>query len=1116
MKLLVAAALASTLACEVVQQRLTTSSLKGRFLDLSFSLLDECLKLSKVANVLTIEKPGSLLPSDVDFWQVFSEFCSEECTPNTSLAHSQCVRPVAELYVTVFDLSLEIDLLTIQGKEQEALYEFAFRLGSALGIPIEEISTALLWSNDESTEVKMWKIGRIGLTRRLRRRLAPQHRRSSQVGSAFLAIHIETRRGITAWCDFGQVDWSKLLGVTTRILSSDIMPHQQEVSLDGYSLSLKLLTKGTALGDSWRISTVKQCSSCNTGSIHDSELRCGGTLVMEKSYLLQCDAELDTGDDMEVMTVKVEVVVGDFYQAMGLASHLAIMTKKALTRVIFGTFGGPDEYFLKRILAHALFSNMPADPDDVVVVHMLFVVLLNGADLTSDDSGYRKLKKFAEGEHTNGLGGELDHKMWAEFPLEGTPFFSSWVADFYRFNLEKQDMTIYPPLLLACPYNVNSDRYTCICPVLEKQYCPTRHILSSEIPSSPLFTIAPDPGVVAPLECSSSGLQTECRCVQEPYCRWVETECVSGSPGELPCTRCPLADLCRDDCMNYSDKCTCMDHDECAWTDQSDMCVTSPGFAGSVACEVCAHCVINLIEQDSASTARKKKCAHCIPPEKRQVLPTIVAGDVQRPTFVVTFSKLIRSVMKPPSFCAQVECGSVEKALLTMRNSCKVTGSTLIISNINLPIDRPSPRNQQCVLTVFPFVMDMNGNESTELIRHSFYVRDGVAPQVMGTEPKYGYIATAKSLKITFDEPVRVIGVIDVDNHPKIQAVEDPGDTSYVTQDDLHILEGTKLGINLRSFNLRGNVMYAIDVPEGVLEDMAGNGFTGFTDQEFVFVWPSQNVDNVQTINKDTVESGEMGDDIQLGLILVAAALVFASVSAGVVFLYRFTRSRIRRLEHQQMTPKKSTKIAPGKNAPWAQHRPIVEDFGDLGGSYTRGKNAQLGRVQNTDAKKTTTPRRRSDPGASLPPDGPRTSQRNVNREGDRTPPLKAQQRDKTPPRGTNMNGNQTTKTSPHRDTTPPPGSSRRASCPNFGNGRTTADVPSRSFINVPLNGLARDVACQIEQNLRHCMSDSQESRKKLIKGLLVEYHPDKNDKGHAKEVFQFVNANKSWFLQDL
>ena len=54
-----------------------------------------------------------------------------------------------------------------------------------------------------------------------------------------------------------------------------------------------------------------------------------------------------------------------------------------------------------------------------------------------------------------------------------------------------------------------------------------------------------------------------------------------------------------------------------------------------------------------------------------------------------------------------------------------------------------------------------------------------------------------------------------------------------------------------------------------------------------------------------------------------------------------------------------------------------------------------------------------------------------------------------------------------------------------------------------------------IERKLRDLMDKPIGDRKKALREMMLEYHPDKSSDEHAKEVFQFINASRSWFLAE-
>jgi len=52
-----------------------------------------------------------------------------------------------------------------------------------------------------------------------------------------------------------------------------------------------------------------------------------------------------------------------------------------------------------------------------------------------------------------------------------------------------------------------------------------------------------------------------------------------------------------------------------------------------------------------------------------------------------------------------------------------------------------------------------------------------------------------------------------------------------------------------------------------------------------------------------------------------------------------------------------------------------------------------------------------------------------------------------------------------------------------------------------------------VERKMRALIDAPIAERKRVLRELMLEYHPDKNSDPFAKEVFQFINASRGWFL---
>merc|ERR1712129_621533 len=89
------------------------------------------------------------------------------------------------------------------------------------------------------------------------------------------------------------------------------------------------------------------------------------------------------------------------------------------------------------------------------------------------------------------------------------------------------------------------------------------------------------------------------------------------------------------------------------------------------------------------------------------------------------------------------------------------------------------------------------------------------------------------------------------------------------------------------------------------------------------------------------------------------------------------------------------------------------------------------------------------------------------------------------------------------RPSTSPNGGAAR----NFCRAATTQNIDEDSEL--------RKQKKDIEKRLRDLMDSPFDVRKKALKELMLEYHPDKNSDQHATQIFQFVNGSKEWFLRE-
>eukprot|EP00930_Biecheleria_cincta_P001835 TRINITY_DN102925_c0_g1_i1.p1 TRINITY_DN102925_c0_g1~~TRINITY_DN102925_c0_g1_i1.p1 ORF type:complete len:438 (-),score=51.88 TRINITY_DN102925_c0_g1_i1:139-1452(-) len=106
----------------------------------------------------------------------------------------------------------------------------------------------------------------------------------------------------------------------------------------------------------------------------------------------------------------------------------------------------------------------------------------------------------------------------------------------------------------------------------------------------------------------------------------------------------------------------------------------------------------------------------------------------------------------------------------------------------------------------------------------------------------------------------------------------------------------------------------------------------------------------------------------------------------------------------------------------------------------------------------------------------------------------------------------------------PPQGGSpvqpSESSSPGLGRSESRHSFCSTDVPSSPAGSSLEESSCSevqaVETLLRSLLEEPFAERKRVIKALLLAYHPDKNDHFMAKEVFQYVNCARTWFLHEI
>lgn len=96
-----------------------------------------------------------------------------------------------------------------------------------------------------------------------------------------------------------------------------------------------------------------------------------------------------------------------------------------------------------------------------------------------------------------------------------------------------------------------------------------------------------------------------------------------------------------------------------------------------------------------------------------------------------------------------------------------------------------------------------------------------------------------------------------------------------------------------------------------------------------------------------------------------------------------------------------------------------------------------------------------------------------------------------------------------------PPGHNANATQEEAAGSRSSSRVFMATATVKTEEGEVNQKKLELERRLRDLMSKPLSERKKVLRELMLEYHPDKNSDPNATEIFQFINASRGWFLSE-
>lgn len=378
-----------------------------------------------------------------------------------------------------------------------------------------------------------------------------------------------------------------------------------------------------------------------------------------------------------------------------------------------------------------------------------------------------------------------------------------------------------------------------------------------------------------------------------------------------------------------------------------------------------------------------------------------------------------------------------------------------------------------------------------------------------------------------------------------MQAADDPDDMAYISVQDLIVSKAYVLLIHLGNSQLQSNTTYEFSIPKGVVADLMGNSFRGFEGHDYSFVWPGDRYSLGESGDED--EENDNADDVNADTrtsILIISAFSGVVLVVGAYLLYKYIGRRMqgkriyappRPLTAKERWDKLKShptlgvgrgkgKTSTTKTSPEERAAAAFMHQGLRGGG--RRASSNLDDLHSDLPKPSSSPSRRHSMPASTGSTTPDASAANGTSKS--TP--RTFQRSSSMPTDTGSDKPQFTRSSSFFSSKEKASSSAKQenekkekdananAKPKTGEARRSGkaiDAKVRTFMHQPTAEAAIEVCKKLEERMRAGATETLDQRKKMIHGLMLQYHPDKNQEPWAAEVFRFVNGNKEWFLRD-
>lgn len=593
-------------------------------------------------------------------------------------------------------------------------------------------------------------------------------------------------------------------------------------------------------------------------------------------------------------------------------------------------------------------------------------------------------------------------------------------------------------------------------------------------------TVDPCPSAATACECAAGEI-----CVWKPYAQGGGVCENVGTKGHIDCFLCAQQAHCATiTCPGIASPCSCAASAGCAWDDVASGCVSS--LLSSTSCTACptqAGCDVD--PPLLASYYPQRGGSHSSGADLRVVL---------------RFTKNVKwcsgsSMTDAVSFwCAgSVNEQSVPRTHMQISSGALTIDMSWYLSTVQLESART------CGISILSTAIcdeDEIPFAGLERQDYSFELLDTNPPILIDFDPNGLSVAVPLdgSVNLLWNEPVMlpvggdlqaILSRLEVDSTGATSAVQSvPIDLKVPSAE---IISSSLLRIHLDTL-LRAGKTYTLELPAGAVTDFAGNPCADLPAQAYNF--------RAATGGDVVVTQGSTSSTAVGVVILIVSLAVFCTLAGGIgtVKLWRSHASKLK----AYLPTEGAVRRKPVKSAPISMTVPETSKPASYESTSASPFAEEKARAESAYRSAAAAAERLGKDAPSNPSNSSTEAKTSATAGGTwaQRPSSKAGPSPKVHPGRDGFNAGRS------RRSTPSPAAEGSSA-----GGKAPAASPPPPETNLPPEVKA------VERRLHETMDEPIAARRKLFKELLVEYHPDKNSSAHAKEVFQYVNNARSWFL---